>query len=129
MNLLSYEETLTYQEIIRQQKGWQAALDALKKEQDSQKALLEKFRDHCWVFSGCGTSYYLAQTASFLFEKITGIRTKAAPASEILIFPQMIVSHADNYLLIPMSRSGTTTEIVRAAQKTRNELNIPGAEN
>jgi glucosamine--fructose-6-phosphate aminotransferase (isomerizing) len=125
MGIENYRETLTYQEIMRQQKGWQIALSALKEEQELQKMMLEKFRNCCWVFSGCGTSYYLAQTASFLFEKITGIRTKAVPASEILVFPQLVFNEADDYLLVSMSRSGTTTEIVRAAQKTRNELNIP----
>jgi glucosamine--fructose-6-phosphate aminotransferase (isomerizing) len=125
MDIENYRETLTYQEIMRQQKGWQITLSALKEEQELLKMMLEKFRNHCWVFSGCGSSYYLAQTASFLFEKISGIRSKAVPASEILVFPQIVFNLADEYLLVPMSRSGTTTEIVRAAQKARNELNIP----
>lgn len=125
MNLELHGKSVTYQEIIRQQKGWKIALKELELHRENHKRILEKFHNRVWVFSGCGTSYYLAQSASALFEWLTGIRAHAVPASEILIYPQLVFNNLDEYLMIPISRSGTTTEIVKAAQKARTSLNIP----
>ncbi|MCK6621812.1 MAG: SIS domain-containing protein [Calditrichaceae bacterium] len=118
-------QSLTYREIIRQQKGWHLALKALESRKENLQAIMEPFRDRTWVFSGCGTSFYLAQAAGALFEMLTGIRCRAIPASEILIFPELIFNKSDEYLLVPLSRSGTTTETVRAAQKARAEFHVP----
>ena len=78
-----------------------------------------------WVFVGCGTSFYIAQTASFLFTEIAGIRSSAVPASEVIMFPENVFQRGNHYLMVPISRSGTTTEIVLAARKARQQLNIP----
>lgn len=121
----SYVNSATYKEIIRQQSSWNIALRSLEKEKDDYQRIVEKFRDRVWIFSGCGTSYYLAQVASNLFRLITGIRTRAIPASEILIFPNLVFSKSENCLFIPLSRSGKTTEIVKAAHKAKAEFDIP----
>lgn len=117
--------TDTYKEITRQQNSWKVALESLEKKRNSLRMLLEKYRKYTWIFSGCGTSYYLSQTGSFLFEHITGIKTKAVPASDILMFPENVFNSSEKNILIPISRSGTTTEIVKAAQLTRTRFNIP----
>ena len=125
MKLDSNDKSYTYQEIKRQQSSWKNALNSLKQNRIKQLELTEKYRNHIWVYTGCGTSYYLAQTASSLFEMITGVRTKAVPASEILMFPNLVFNEIDSYLLILISRSGTTTEIVKAEENVRSDLHIP----
>ncbi len=120
-----YRDYNTYREIIRQQKGWTKVLQYLEGEKTEFEAMIEAYKNRVWVFTGCGSSYYLAQTASSIFSSLTGIRSRALPASEILIFSDQIFSPADEYLFIPISRSGTTTEVVKAAQKVRNELKSP----
>lgn len=119
------EESLTYREISRQQQGWDLALKALENSGEKLREMVEPFRERTWIFSGCGTSFYLAQTAAALFQMLTGIRARAVPASEILIFPELVFNKRDEYLLAPISRSGTTSETVRAAQKARAEFRIP----
>lgn len=119
------EKSLTYREIIRQQSGWELALKALENSRETLREMVEPFRERGWIFSGCGTSFYLAQTAAALFQMLTGIRTRAVPASEILIFPELVFHKNHNYLLVAISRSGTTSETVRAAQKARAEFHIP----
>jgi len=116
---------VTYKEIIRQQKGWDHALRALTKESNVYRKVLEKYQRHIWVFVGCGTSYYIAQIASALFSELTEIRSKAVPASEVLIFPEIVFDGDAEYLMVPISRSGTTTETVMATQKAREQLKIP----
>jgi glucosamine--fructose-6-phosphate aminotransferase (isomerizing) len=118
-------DNFTYREIVRQQAGWKSAIEALAGKRQEYKEILKQFSNRCWIFSGCGTSFYLAQTASVLFELLTGIRSRAVPASEILMFPNLIFNKSDRYIVISMSRSGTTTETVKAAEKARNDFDIP----
>ena len=125
MEVNGYHENITYQEIVRQQSIWKQTIAHLEMDKQKSRSLLEQNKDRVWVFSGCGTSFYLAQSASVVFEKLTGILTKAVPASEILINSDMVFNKKGKFIFVAISRSGSTTEIVRAVQKTRNELNIP----
>ncbi|HPR88929.1 MAG TPA: SIS domain-containing protein [bacterium] len=118
-------DNFTYREIHRQPEIWRGALAALAAAQNEHRSLLREYRDHLWVFTGCGTSFYLAQTAAALFSELTGLRSKAVPASEILIYPELVFNPHERTLAVAFSRSGTTTEIVRAVEKTRDELGIP----
>ena len=122
---MNIDQHLTFREIMRQQHGWLKALGALAGEKERLSDLLERYRDREWVFSGCGTSFYLAQIASQLFGRLSGFRTRALPASEILIFPDAAIPRRDDCLLVAISRSGTTTEMVLAEKKAREELGVP----
>ena len=97
MEVNGYHDNVTYQEIVRQQSIWKEIVVHLDLEKEKNKTLLNRYRDRVWIFSGCGTSYYLAQTASIIFEKLTGICTKAVPASEILINPETVFNKKENY--------------------------------
>ncbi|MBN2366550.1 MAG: SIS domain-containing protein [Calditrichaeota bacterium] len=119
-----YPSDHTYQEIMRQQEQWKVALQHLEKQKEFFKDLYKENKDKTWVFTGCGTSYYLAQTASAIFEMISGISCKAVPSSEILLFPSLVFNPNHNHLLVPISRSGTSTEVVQATQKVRIEFSI-----
>jgi glutamine---fructose-6-phosphate transaminase (isomerizing) len=125
MDLSEYQDGHTYQEIIRQQELWRSAQSHLARQAAVYGKWLNDYREHLWVFSGCGTSYYLAQTGAALFEMITGFRTRAVPASEILINPVLVFNPIERNILVAISRSGTTTETLLAAQKARNELHVP----
>ncbi len=118
-------DNFTYQEIHRQPEIWRGAIHALAARHQEHQGLLQQYREHLWVFTGCGTSFYLAQTAAALFSGLTGLRSKAVPASEILIYPELVFNPHERILTVAFSRSGTTTEIVRAVEKTRHELGIP----
>ncbi|MCK4966640.1 SIS domain-containing protein [bacterium] len=115
----------TYNEIIRQQSVWEKALGSLEENKSKHNAYLDKYKNHKWIFTGCGTSYYLAQTGSYIFKNLTGIETSAVPASEIIMFPESIINKNSDYLLIPISRSGTSTETIQAAQAVKNNFNAP----
>lgn len=72
------------------------------------------------VVVGCGTSYNLALTiASGFCEQ--GYSAIAVPAGEWVLRPQNYVpqSAQENVQVIALSRSGTTTETVRAAQASQ----------
>lgn len=62
---------------------------------------------------GCGSTYYLALSAASLLQSRTGIIARAFPASELLLDPS--AAYVDGRsILIAISRSGATSETVRA---------------
>lgn len=69
-----------------------------------------------WVFIGCGSSYYIALAAAASWTAITGTRARALPASELLLFPDLVLSGMKEFVPVLISRSGQTSEVLRAAQ-------------
>jgi glucosamine--fructose-6-phosphate aminotransferase (isomerizing) len=69
-----------------------------------------------WIFIGCGSSYYIALAAAASWSAITGIRARAIPASELLLFPDLVLSGVTGFVPVLISRSGHTSEVLRVAQ-------------
>ena len=125
MDLAKIQDGHTYHEIIRQPAIWRDALAVLAQQRREMSIWMAEHQERVCVFTGCGTSYYLAQTGAALFEKVTGLRAYAIPASEILIFPDLVFNRREKHLLVAFSRSGTTTETLRAVRKAKAELKVP----
>jgi len=105
---------LTLQEISDQPATWLAAIERFKRDAVRVDRLFEKQSPDEVVFTGCGSSYYLSMSAASAFQMVTGLRAKAVPASEILQFPESVFVQDASHLLVAASRSGTTTETLRA---------------
>ena len=45
-----------------------------------------------WLFIGCGSSYYIGLAAAATCSAITGKRARAIPASELLLFPDIVLA-------------------------------------
>ncbi|HEU5334960.1 MAG TPA: SIS domain-containing protein [Terriglobales bacterium] len=77
-----------------------------------------------WLFVGCGSSYYLAQSAAASWTAITGLHAQATPASELLLFPDNALAGPREPVPVLISRSGKTTEVLRVAEylKTTRRL-------
>lgn len=104
----------TYNEIKTQTEAWAQALDVIRAS-DSPKA-----GDYDQViFIGCGSTYYLSLAAAALYQELTGRTARAVPASELLLNLQTVMAQTGSlrYLLIAISRSGTTSETVKAVEK------------
>ena len=69
-----------------------------------------------WLFVGCGSSYYLAQSAAAVWAAVTGLRARGVPASELLLFPDTLLAGSAKPVPVLISRSGRTTEVLRAAE-------------
>ena len=68
------------------------------------------------LFVGCGSSFYLAEAAGAAWTLLCGQRTRALPASEILLFPQLSQLKVEGIHAVVISRSGRTSEAIRAAE-------------
>jgi len=106
----------TRAEILSQPEAWREALDA------TNASALPSAGDYDQViFIGCGSTYYLSLAAAALYQELTGHAARAVPASELLLNPQTVVQNNILQLLVAVSRSGTTTETVKAVEKFRQE--------
>jgi len=108
--------SLTLQEMSDQPTAWSAALRRFEKDAARIDRLFEEKPPDEVVFTGCGSSYYLSMTAASAFQQTTGVRAKAVPASEILQFPESVFAQDASPMLVAASRSGTTTETLRAVK-------------
>ncbi len=105
----------TYREIHRQPQTFRETLHALNAEKNRFFSFLEESFDE-FIFTGCGTSYNLSLTAAHLWQSIAYIPARGVPASEVFLFPQGILLPARRYLFFAISRSGETTETVKALE-------------
>lgn len=85
---------------------------------------LAKVTSDAAIFTGCGTSYYLAIAAARFFQAKTGIPAQAVPASDLFLHSEMIFSPNLSYTLFSISRSGTTSEIEIALDSIKNHQKI-----
>ncbi len=110
----------TLREIGQQPEAWEAALHSFDRRAEAVDRLFEETAPDELVFTGCGSSYYISLTAAAVFQGVTGLRARAVPASEILHFPRGVFAEGTRPLLVAASRSGTTTETVRALDLARS---------
>ena len=78
-----------------------------------------------WLFLGCGTSFYLAEAAAASWTLLTGQPARALPASEPLLFPELTLPRSAGLQAVVISRSGRTSETLRAATLLSREYRVP----
>ena len=86
--------------------------------QDALRQDLPQLRAKCVVLTGCGTSYYLAQTLACVFN-MQGQAAIAVPGAEWARRPGLYLADTSDVLVIGLSRSGTTSETVQAITASR----------
>lgn len=115
----------TWSEIAAQGEVWRKVLEELGRSAlvgDILRNLADRRR---YVFLGCGTSYYLAEAAAASWTKLTGHPARALASSEILLFPETLRPEKQDTCAVAISRSGRTSETLRAASVLQRELKIP----
>lgn len=112
-------ESFTYQEITTQTAAWADALDTMDQ---ARAGLLELWKEgyRQVIFTGCGSTYYLSLAAAAGFQAQTGISSRAVPGSELLLNSATVLT-SEKTLLVAVSRSGSTTETLRAVEKFKRE--------
>ncbi len=110
----------TLREIYSQPEVWRDCLHTLDRLKLEPLLGDKDPRSHEWVFVGCGTSYYLAQAAAATFTILTAVRARAVPASEILLFPKLVLPIEQSAIFpVLISRSGHTSEVLQVAELLR----------
>lgn len=118
-------ETHTRNEILSQGIVWQSVIDDMRASQEIETILAESRGKREWIFIGCGTSFYLAESAGISWTLLTGQPARAIPGSEVLLFPKLLQAEGRDLQAVVISRSGRTSEAVRAANVLKHDLQIP----
>lgn len=77
-----------------------------------------------WLFIGCGSSYYLSRLIAALWTKHFYIPATGVPASELLFAPEETIRRIGAEQIVLMSRSGETTEVLRAAELLQSHKTV-----
>jgi glutamine---fructose-6-phosphate transaminase (isomerizing) len=118
-----------FSEILDQPQCWIECFKTLR-EQGALAKIRQKFPGgREWVFTGCGSSYYIAQVAAASWTLATGGRARALPASEILLFPELALAGSTPIQPVLISRSGRTSETLRAGEflQAKHQVAVLGA--
>ena len=109
--MTSLHEYATYREIKSQTDAWAQAIEVTR------AISLPHTADYQHViFIGCGSTYYLSLAAAALYQEITGCAARAVPGGELLLNSPTYLTR-EKTLLVAISRSGTTSETVKAVEK------------
>ena len=103
-------------ELLSQPSCWSTCLEQLQASGQPAELRQQFAGADEWLFVGCGSSYYVALSAAATFGLLTGQRARAVPASDVLLYPEMIMTAGRKTAPVLISRSGQTSEVVRAAQ-------------
>lgn len=106
----------TYTEILSQPETWKQTLQSLP---TSPLHALDISSYEQIIFIGCGSTYYLSQWAARRCQQ-AGIVAIALPASEIMLFSDAWLRPGMRALLVAVSRSGETSETLRAVEMFRD---------
>ncbi len=114
----------TLAEIFSQPRIWSETEAQLKKS-GALERLAETFSPRSpWLFVGCGSSYYLSRLIAALWTKHFYIPATGVPASELLFAPEETLRRIGAEQIVLMSRSGETTEVLRAAELLQSHKTV-----
>ncbi|HIE37744.1 MAG TPA: SIS domain-containing protein [Anaerolineales bacterium] len=117
------EGSHTWQEILSQPQVWRGTLEAFAERRRELERFLSQSDLSSVLIVGCGSTHYLAQSAAVLLSRRAGLLARALPSSELWLYRDAVP--ADRALLIAVSRSGVTTETVRAVERFRAAVGRP----
>lgn len=109
---------ITYREIYGQPESFEAVNASLGEIYSVlDRVFAEKYDEI--IFTGCGTSLYLAQAAAHAFSSYNAVPSKAVCCSELYYFPETFVK-GRKVLVCPITRKSYTTEVRMAIDKIRS---------
>lgn len=113
----------TYSEISSQHEAMAAALKQLQEQSSWISTYLQRPHLDEVIFIGSGSSYYQAQTMAAVYRKWMGKPASALPSSELYLFRDFSSAANRNYLLVGVSRSGESSEVILALKSVAAHAN------
>ncbi|MGA2480087.1 MAG: SIS domain-containing protein, partial [Spirochaetia bacterium] len=105
-------------EILNQPEAWAQTIGIVEGKADRLRELCEGREEV--IFTGYGSGLNAATAIAPTFQRYTGIRARAVPAAEVVFFPETVFVHKSPCLVVPISRSGATTETVMARDAAKD---------
>jgi glucosamine--fructose-6-phosphate aminotransferase (isomerizing) len=106
----------TLQEILSQPAAWLETARQFEQNSVLARTVQGFSAAEPWMFVACGSSYYLARTIASQWATLLKTNCVAVPASELLFAPHEVMRRTGARQVVLVSRSGKTTEVLRAAE-------------
>jgi glucosamine--fructose-6-phosphate aminotransferase (isomerizing) len=106
----------TAQEILSQPEAWRETARQFELSSELTEVAQRFSPREPWLFVACGSSYYLSRTIAAQWAKLLRVACTAVPASELLFAPDEVMQRTAARQVVLVSRSGKTTEVLRAAE-------------
>jgi len=106
----------TREEIFSQPESWKTSLEMIARQSSELEAFFRQGKFDQLLFVGCGSPYYAAQAIAPLARTLTGRPARALPGSEVFHYPELSFVPGQRVLMVALSRSGETTELLRACE-------------
>ena len=106
------------EEILNQPEAWARTIDIVAAKAAVLRKMVKGIQEV--LFTGCGSGLNAAEAMAPTFQRFTGIGARAVPAAEIVFFPETALVPKRRTLVVPISRSGSTTETDRAREAARS---------
>lgn len=107
---ISKEQYVTYQEITTQGDTLNAILSRID------AFPLDRSQFQRFIFTGCGSSFFLSRLIAQVWTVRLALPCQAAPASEIVLYPEAYFERNASTAVFVLSRTGSTAESVRAGR-------------
>jgi glucosamine--fructose-6-phosphate aminotransferase (isomerizing) len=104
----------TRAEIASQPAAWAATLGVMADQAGPVSDFFRRGGYDSLIFTGCGSTYYLSLAAAALAQELCGIPARGLPASELWLDLPNARRVGARPLLVAVSRSGETSETLRA---------------
>jgi fructoselysine-6-P-deglycase FrlB-like protein len=112
-------------ETFTQYKALRETYNYLMEKSKKIKSFLEEQNFNSISFIGCGSSYSLAKSGGLSIKLRTDLASYAIAAGDLMINFPVYERILKNTLLITMSRSGSTSELIKAAKKCIKAYKTP----
>lgn len=116
---------LTEQEILNTPVALEKTCSLFREKRDEIAAFFNKNTQRKFTFLGCGSSYMLAKSAATVFSAIPDTTASAIPAGDYIVNQAFWAEVAKGSIVVTISRSGRTSEMVRAVRHMKENWGCP----
>jgi glucosamine--fructose-6-phosphate aminotransferase (isomerizing) len=109
----------TRAEIESQPEAWTASLKVVQDFKEELRSMWCLGRYGQVIFTGCGSPHYIALAVAALAREQSGLVAQGMPASEVWLNPRASYAQDRRTMLVALSRSGETTEVLHACEAFR----------
>lgn len=107
-----------YREISSQGQAWEKLIPLVMQRADAIREAFDGVDEV--IFTGCGSGLNASYCGASMLQTLTGISARAIPAADCYLFPRSVLASGRQALAVLLSRSGKTTEVVRALDYLRS---------
>lgn len=115
----------TYTEIKSQYAALRRTFDYITARKDEIVNFYKKHSPKTLTFIGCGSSYYLCQSAEFSARVRLGMPALAIAAGDMMLNYKNYLRVLEKTLLIVPTRSGSTSEVLFAIENVKSVQSVP----